>query len=247
MEEDLDFSAEATAYHHAIRADTTRWSMILAAAESDPQAAQVAMTQLAEQYLLALYAYVRHRTGNVQDTADVVHDFYTERLPGLLNAAREEKGSFRGLLKQGVDWWLIECHRKETAQKRDVRRNMAMPEDGERFYADLTAQNLPAEMVWDLSWASVLCARAMDEMAREAPERERRVLQVIRQSAERGEDLTRDELAKQAGISPNAVSQVQRKLRERLRRKGLEYCRDVKDFEAESAYFLKLLGVKGGR
>ena len=52
--------------------------------------------------------------GNTQDAEDVVHSYYLERPPGLLNAVREEKGSFRALLKRGLDWWLIECRPSET-------------------------------------------------------------------------------------------------------------------------------------
>lgn len=185
MDTQFDFAGEVDR-PHAIRAGETKWSRILAAAESDPGEAQAALTELADQYLPAMYAYVRHRTGNPQDAHDLVHDFYLERLPGLLSAARESKGSFRGLLKQGLDWWLLEQHRHATAQKRDVRRRTEMPAEGERFYEELAAKNLPAEMVWDLSWASVLCSRAMQEMEREVPERERRVLMAMRESAERG-------------------------------------------------------------
>ncbi len=247
MEQTLDSPTALSPQRKAIRAETTRWSLILEAAESDPEQARAAMTTLAEQYLTAMYAYVRHQSGNAQDAEDMVHSFYLERLPGLLNAAKEEKGSFRGLLKRGLDWWLIECRRSETAQKRDVRRKSPLPAEGEQFYAEMTADGLSPEMVWDLSWASLLLSKVMDEMAEEVPERERKVLQYIRESAERAEDVTRDELATLAGITPNAVSQVRRKLRDRLRRKALDYCRSVQEFQEESVYFLELLGVEPER
>ena len=51
--------------------ETTRWSLVLAAAGSDSQAAREALSSLCQTYWYPLYAYLRRRGLDPEDARDL--------------------------------------------------------------------------------------------------------------------------------------------------------------------------------
>ena len=57
--------------------ETTQWSLVLAAAGNDSQAAREALSSLCQTYWYPLYAYVRRGGADADDARDLTQGFLT--------------------------------------------------------------------------------------------------------------------------------------------------------------------------
>jgi hypothetical protein len=77
---------------------TTRWSLVVAAGDSQRKDARSALVSLCEHYWYPLYAYLRRRGYRAEEAQDLTQEFFIRVLEGRsLDRADPEKGRFRSL------------------------------------------------------------------------------------------------------------------------------------------------------
>src|SRR5262245_51947476 len=85
------------------RFTTTRWSLILAAADPRSSSAHEALSSLCEIYWMPVYAFVRRTGASVEDARDLTQAFFTKVLEkGYFQDAQPERGRFRTFLLTAV-------------------------------------------------------------------------------------------------------------------------------------------------
>jgi len=87
---------------------TTRWTVVLGTADSDPERAADALRQLCETYWYPLYSYVRHRGHSIEDAEDLTQGFF-ERLLGTgdpLPSVQRNREPFRAFLLAAMKHFL---------------------------------------------------------------------------------------------------------------------------------------------
>ena len=144
--------------------NTTRWSLILAAAESQDARSRRALEQLCHCYWQPVYAFVRRNGAKPEDAADLTQSFFAELLEDKVFArADPAKGRFRSFLLGALKHFLANERRREAAQKRGgkiefVPLDVALAES--RYGANLPQCPAP-EAQFDRAWALAILDRAL--------------------------------------------------------------------------------------
>jgi DNA-directed RNA polymerase specialized sigma24 family protein len=98
---------------------TTRWTLVVAAANPQRKEARSALVSLCEGYWYPLYAYVRRRGYPADQAQDLTQDFFIRLLEGrYLDRAQPEKGRFRAFLLTSMKFFLADEADRDRAQKR---------------------------------------------------------------------------------------------------------------------------------
>ena len=107
------------------RFSTTRWSMVLACADSaaGEETARKALAELCKTYWRPIFAFICRRRYSVPDAQDLTQDFLLMVLEGdLLKRADPSRGKFRSLLLKALQNFLTD----ETIRKRAHKRGGEM-------------------------------------------------------------------------------------------------------------------------
>lgn len=138
---------------------TTQWSLLLAAARSDPSALESILTQ----YWGPIYAYIRRCGRSRDDAADLTQEFIAQVVldRDLLAHADPARGRFRTLLKAGVRNFLVDQHRRSTARA----RGPGAPILGSPALDDIEppADTDPSD-AFDRQWAATLLSITLDRV-----------------------------------------------------------------------------------
>jgi hypothetical protein len=87
--------------------ETTRWSLVLAAAGNDSQAARDALSSLCQTYWYPLYAYLRRRGLDPEDARDLTQGFLTSLIERQdFEGLRQDRGRFRAFLLASLKHYL---------------------------------------------------------------------------------------------------------------------------------------------
>src|SRR5260221_13344705 len=98
---------------------TTRWTLVIAAADSQRKEARSALVSLCEGYWYPLYAYVRRHGYPADQAQDLSQEFFIRVLEGrYLNRADPEKGRFRAFILTSLKFVLADGADLNPAQKR---------------------------------------------------------------------------------------------------------------------------------
>jgi RNA polymerase sigma-70 factor (ECF subfamily) len=149
---------------------TTRWSVVLAAAGDDPDAARTALADLCEAYWYPLYAYARRRGLSPEAAEDGVQGFFAAFLEkAWAGAADPARGRFRAFLLTAFRRHLGKERDRERAAKRGGgRRPLSLDfGDGERRYASEPAHVETPETLFERRWALTLLERVLAGLAAE--------------------------------------------------------------------------------
>lgn len=147
---------------------TTRWSLVLAAADSQSAAAQPALATLCETYWLPVYAYIRRDGASSDDARDLTQAFFAQVLEKrYFAAARQERGRFRSFLLAAVRHFLANQRDHDRAAKRGGGQRLVPLEfeEGERQYLREPIEHETPEHVYERRWALVVLNAAMDRLA----------------------------------------------------------------------------------
>jgi RNA polymerase sigma factor (sigma-70 family) len=146
---------------------TTRWSVILAAAESQTPGSQAALTELCQHYWYPLYAFARRRGYAPPDAQDFTQGFFLHLLEHrALKRADPLKGKFRSFLLASFRNFLAD----ESDRARSLKRGGNLEfvaldtEDAENRYQLEPADHLTAEKIFDARWAMTLLTRAVERL-----------------------------------------------------------------------------------
>jgi RNA polymerase sigma factor (sigma-70 family) len=146
---------------------TTRWSVILAAAESHMPGSQAALTELCQHYWYPLYAFARRRGFAPPDAQDLTQGFFLHLLEHrALKRADPLKGKFRSFLLASFRNFLADEADRARSLKRGGDREFVFldAEDAENRYQLEPADHLTAEKIFDARWAMTLLTRTVERL-----------------------------------------------------------------------------------
>ena len=144
---------------------TTHWSMLEDIKKRDDKE-RTLIGMLLERYWKPVYCYLRRKGYDNEKAKDLTQGFFHEVVldRDLIDRADPSKGSFRTLLLCALNQYVIDGHRKESAQKRipkdklvplDITDPPALPEVIDEFD--------PTE-AFNYAWKADLLERALSEV-----------------------------------------------------------------------------------
>jgi RNA polymerase sigma factor (sigma-70 family) len=158
----------------AARFRTTRWTVIMLAAQSESAAGKAALAELYQLYWSPLYAFARYRRYSPQDAQDLTQGFFVHLIEQeTLIRADPLKGKFRSFLLGSFQNFLSVDAQRARCLKRGganefVSFNMM---DAEDCLLAKPAETLLPEKLFDAQWAMTLLSRAMARLQEEYTER----------------------------------------------------------------------------
>ena len=208
--------------------NTTRWSVVLASADSgiESAAARDALSELCRAYWRPIFTYICRRGYSTQDAEDLTQDFFTVLLRGpLLQRADPDRGRFRSLLLKALQDFLGHATEKLETQKRGGRVKFVSWDDWMAeapSQLSISAQALDSwspEQLFDLRWAATVVEQALRRLREECQSKRRlRLFETLSLylTTERG-DVSYHNLATTLGIAESAVKKQLHNLRRRYR------------------------------
>lgn len=201
--------------------DTTRWTVVLHAADDDASGRQ-ALADLCRAYWLPLYIYVRRRGHSEPDAEDLTQGFFADILRReAVKRADRSRGRFRAFLLTALANYLHNAHDHATAARRGGANEILSIDAHEAADAleQLKDSTLSPDEAFDRSWALALLDRAMKRLAAEQEkagkarwfERVRPCLQA------RADPGVQDQIAAEFQLSRNAVAVAIHRLAARYR------------------------------
>jgi len=101
------------------RFDSTRWTVVLQAAQSRAAGGPAALARLCERYWPPLYAFARHRGNGPEDAQDLVQGFFQHLIESqALGTIDQAKGRFRSFLLASFQNFMAMEQRRAGAEKR---------------------------------------------------------------------------------------------------------------------------------
>jgi RNA polymerase sigma factor (sigma-70 family) len=199
---------------------TTHWSVVLTAQSRLP-AAQDALEQLCRIYWRPIYSFLRREGRSPENAQDLTQSFFAQLLErGDFTAVRRERGRLRSYLLGSLKHFLANDRRRATSLKRgEGRAPISLDELRTEEGVEFESSTLSADRIYDRRWAltvldevfarltnecqdlghSGLCAR-LNELLSDEPDRP-----------------SQAEIAREFGMTENAVKQAFHRLRRRYR------------------------------
>ena len=210
----------------AQRFNTTHWSVVLAAGQSDVAQSFDALEQLCRTYWYPLYAHVRRKGLSPEDSQDTTQSFFEYFLrQDSFAKAQAARGKFRSFLLASLENFLKDRFKYNNAQKRGAGQpTISIDEvNAERQYNYEPHDTDDPAKSYERDWAMTVLNRALDGL--------RTSLQAEGQG-ERFEDLkpflleeddaSYTQVATKFGVSVGAVRTAVSRLRDRFRNLLLE-------------------------
>jgi len=200
---------------------TTHWTMVLHAGRSDTTRAQEALAQLCQTYWYPLYAYVRRRGYSPEDAEDLTQGFFARLLElNSLADVRREKGKFRSFLLASLNHFLSDEWDRVRAQKRGHSQVISLDTDAaETRFGREPADTATPEKLFERQWAMTLLEAVVKRLQREYESAGKGVLFMALRFSIMGEksDVPYTQLAKEVGLSEEALRVAVHRLRQRYR------------------------------
>jgi RNA polymerase sigma factor (sigma-70 family) len=152
------------------RFDSTRWTVVLEAAQSRAPGGPAALARLCARYWQPLYGFARRRGCCPEDAQDLVQGFFGHLIERrTLQRVERSKGRFRSFLLASFQKFIVDEIRWAGAEKRGgrvefVRLDWHDEEDRLSFEPE---DPLTAETLYDARWALLLLRRATDQLEQE--------------------------------------------------------------------------------
>jgi DNA-directed RNA polymerase specialized sigma24 family protein len=239
---------------------TTRWSLILACANSDAteENARQGLAELCRIYWRPIFAFICRRGYSISDAQDLTQDFFLMVLEGdLLSIADPDRGRFRSLLLKALQNFLTDNHDRRNAEKRGggkqfVPWNDWMAEAPSHFSTSIgELQNWPVEKIFDLRWATTVTEEALRRLADECENcGRRRLFSVLSKylTSDRS-DVSYAKLSVALGVAESSVKRLLHHLRARyriiLRDEVSQTVENAEDVDDEIRYLCAVLATSG--
>src|SRR5262245_25669922 len=199
---------------------TTRWSLVLNAAQPDAPEADHALAELCRLYWYPLYAHVRRFGCDPETARDLTQEFFARLLEkNYLSTADRRRGRFRGFLLTAFKCFLANEWDRAIAQKRGGGSDPVWLDalSAEERYRFEPVDTLTADQIFDRRWALDLLARVQQHLGEEfkaAGKSERfRALEQFLPGAEPTESQAT--VGARLGLNENAVKQEVHRLKKR--------------------------------
>jgi RNA polymerase sigma-70 factor (ECF subfamily) len=194
---------------------TTRWSVVVAAAGSDPAKARAALSDLAAVYWYPLYADARRRGAASADAADLVQGFFAALLEkDWVAAADPGRGRFRAFLLTAFRRFAGHERERERAQKRGGGAVLSLDVAAAESRLSIEpADTRTPEREFERRFAFALLARVLERVRAERPGD----VDLLPFVGGPGEAKPYAEIAAARGTTEGAVKVAVHRLRERWR------------------------------
>jgi RNA polymerase sigma-70 factor (ECF subfamily) len=145
--------------------NTTHWSVVLVAGQTEAPQAEAALESLCRTYWYPLYAYIRRKGHIPQDAQDLTQEFFALAGTEIFQAGRRN-GAVPVVSLEIAQPLLVNEWVRGQAQKRGGgQKILSMDEEAaERIYQQEPASASPPESLYDKRWAVTLLERAMDRL-----------------------------------------------------------------------------------
>lgn len=146
---------------------TTRWTIILSAANTSLPESRPALETLCRQYWKPLYTYARNRGQGHQDAQDITQAFFGHLLSSNLpSQADRTLGRFRSFLLTAMKNFMNSQYRASTTQRRGGQECVHLSFDEAPWLeSTLTVDNNP-EVAFERQWARTVVDFALDRLAK---------------------------------------------------------------------------------
>ena len=217
-----DKIAETEIGSRASMFDTTHWSVVLQAGESDSPQAREALTTLCRAYWFPLYAYVRRQGHPFADAQDLTQEFFARLLEQkYYRLADRQRGRFRTFLLTSLKHFLINEWKQTNCQKRGGGCQFISMDGLEmetHFLAEPADHRTP-EKAFDRRWAMLLLGRVLNQLQAEFAAGERDQLFEELKSCLTGEDNDDSyaEIGRRLEMTEGSVKVTVHRLRQRYR------------------------------
>jgi RNA polymerase sigma-70 factor (ECF subfamily) len=207
---------------------TTRWSLILSAAnsESGELKARNALEELCRTYWRPIFSFVCRRGYSMEDAQDLTQDFFVKILErNWLEHADPNRGRFRSLLLKSLQNFLNSAAEKTHAHKRGGDVEFISWDD---WMAEAPSQlsisaqaldSLPPERLFDLRWAATVVEQALRRLREECEGKDRLRLfyALSRHLTEERDEVSYANLSAALGVAETAVKKQLHTMRQRYR------------------------------
>jgi RNA polymerase sigma factor (sigma-70 family) len=148
---------------------TTRWTLVVAAADPQRKEARSALVSLCEGYWYPLYAYVRRRGYPADQAQDLTQQFFMRVPEGrYLNRADPEKGRFRSFLLTSLKFFVADEEDRQRAHKRGGGAVLPLEfSSGEARYQREPAHSETPERIFERRWALSVLDRVVEKLRNE--------------------------------------------------------------------------------
>lgn len=215
MKPEFDSTAVGGAQFH-----TTRWTLVMAAAQSQAEGGKAALAKLCQLYWYPLYSFARRRGCSSHDAQDLTQGFFMHLLEHrALTQVDRLKGKFRSFLLASFQNYLY----NESKRARSFKRGGGFEfvsldwESAEIRYRLEPADHLTAEKIFDARWAMTLLKQVMVRLsAQYAAQRKAstfEALQVFLRIGDSRDLPSYEEVAKTLGVGVPAVKSLIHRLR----------------------------------
>jgi len=199
---------------------TTRWTLVVAAANPQRKGARSALVSLCECYWYPLYAYLRRRGYPPDEAQDLTQEFFIRVLEGrYLDRADPEKGRFRSFLLTSLKFFVADEEDRRRAQKRGGGAVLPLElSSGEDRYQREPAHDETPERIFERRSALSVLDRVVERLRKEfvqhgRPEHFERLKMFLLGKA----DAPYAALAREMNTSERALKVAIHRLRKRYR------------------------------
>jgi RNA polymerase sigma factor (sigma-70 family) len=227
---------------------TTRWTLVVAAADSDRKEARSALVWLCENYWYPLYAYLRRRGYPRDQAQDLTQEFFIRVLEGrYLDRADPEKGRFRSFLLTSLKFFVADEADRDRAHKRGG--GMVVPleySSAEERYQREPAHDETPDRVFERSWALSVLDRVVERLRNEFVQHgrsehfERLKVFLLGQSDTPYAALAR-EMKTSEGALKVAIHRLRKRYRELFRQEIADTMADPAEVESELRFLAAAL------
>jgi len=220
----------------------TRWSQVNLAGAKNLSGSHEALEKLCQTYWRPIYSFLRRKGKLPHEAEDFTQDFFLHLLrKDSIPRANPARGRFRSFLLGVLQHFLVDTHRKDSAQKRGagkILKNVDFTE-AEDPYLVAPDSSLTPDQVYDQQWAATLLQQALGGLRKEFEEAGQLVkFEAFRPFlSEEAADGAYDAVAAQFGMSRGAVSKSVQRMRLRyqklVRQEVADTVVQAEDVEAE--------------
>jgi RNA polymerase sigma factor (sigma-70 family) len=149
---------------------TTRWTIVMRAAQSQALWGQSALAELCRLYWYSLYTFARRRGRSPEDAQDLTQSFFLHMVEHrAFKGVDRLKGKFRSFLLASFQNHLSDAADRARRLKRGGDKNFVQldAEGAEKRYRLEPADFLTAEKIFDARWAMTVLGEALKKLSQE--------------------------------------------------------------------------------
>src|ERR1041385_4801916 len=230
---------------------TTRWTLVVAAADPQRKEARSALVLLCEGFWFPLYTFIRRRGYPADQAQDLTQEFFIRVLEGrYLDRAVPEKGRFRSFLLTSLKFFVADEEDRQRAHKRGGGTVVPLEfSSGEERYQREPAHDETPERIFERRWALSVLDRVVERLRDEfvhygRPDHfDRLKVFLLGQSDAPYAALAR-EMNTSEGALKVAIHRLRKRYRELFRQEIADTVADPAEVESELRYLATVLTRK---